>query len=810
LPHDKYAPKTLQSTAKPREIRQFLEVYEHLCTYHGITDEGEKCKGIVSYCTSKVAGLIEKIPSYVTGDFNQLVKDIRYFIDNDDNSYSLTQVESFTKQWRRKKLDSLESFKKYHRKFIELVGIAIGAGTIHQSQYNRYFWEGIHHTLRGRIEERMLIADPSLDTSVPFDMNKVIKAAEAILNRKRFDQHLLRNSGYHSSETDSEQEEYRPSQSLSDSEEDKDQEEENYNRSRKAHHKSKLAPPRPVTPPKPRHVVKKSNEDMMSKLTQQMGELKISIARSNAELHSFMGSARNQANPNQPFGVLSQKNPNLYNNNLPRRSQFNPPPAQFGQPSFNNRQPRRELPPHVSAPVGVSPNQQEPFCFGCGTLGHRIGQCNEIEALLKQGTIGKNAFGRFCWPDGTPVYKEKEESWLQAINKVLKRSNVIAMERQEESDEGEVEEIEVEREDSDASSEDQKDLGWSPRSISDSYALGAERNYGVSRMTRKQAQDYPLGRTQRMQEFPQRRNNEPLGRQGPPIHKTIYPNSHQSGPLRRPTPINVDQHKFEGKKDHQFLPMDIDQGPSEKPGNNHGKVTTNQGRGNVSKPSNPGPVPENVSSKITQKLMEKEITIRMDEIAQIAPSVRQDLLRALKEQRGVLRQGQERKERNENEKTVLWSSALGPFTEDLGEVKFDVRDDLPTISAQVGQAQMVAVIDSGSQVNVMSEKFMRKCCLPIRTDNTHQYRITGIDGGPAVCMGVIPEADILVTERKIPTTGEIVVVKNAIFDLILGRPWTTGNGANLLERPEGTYLEIWKGKKHYVVNVCPNLYRRVT
>ena len=96
LPHDKYAPKTLQSTARPREIKHFLEVYEHLCSFHGITDDAEKCKGIVNYCTSKVAGLIERTPAYTKGDFGQLIKDIKYFIDNDDDTYSLTQLEFLT------------------------------------------------------------------------------------------------------------------------------------------------------------------------------------------------------------------------------------------------------------------------------------------------------------------------------------------------------------------------------------------------------------------------------------------------------------------------------------------------------------------------------------------------------------------------------------------------------------------------------------------------------------------------------------------------------------------------------------------
>ena len=434
-----------------------------------------------------------------------------------------------------------------------------------------------------------------------------------------------------------------------------------------------------------------------------------------------------------------------------------------------------------------------------------MGQCPEIDALIQQGTIIRNAYGKLCWPDGSLIYRNRDESLVQAVNKAIKRSNIISMERKPESedeDDEEYETIEIDRHDSDASSDEQGDLGWSSKSVMGSYALGAERNPGVSKAMQRPVQNHVPSKAQGMKVLPKNRNTVRLDRQGPPIRNGMDPHSKQSGTPKRLTPFDVDQFKLERIHDSQFIPMDIDQGVPEKSGNNKGQITTNQGRSNVTKPPNPGPEEDKISTQIAQRIMGKEITIRLDEIAQIAPSVRQDLQRVLRELRVVSRPTQEKKEKTE--KTVLWSSTVEPLPQNLEKGKFDVRDDLPTVSARVGQATMMAIVDSGSQVNVMSEKYMRRCCLPVRTDNTHQYRITGIDGGPAMCIGIIPKATIFITEREIPTVGEIVVVKDAIFDLILGRPWTTGNGANLIEEPDGTYLELRNGEEHYSINVCPN------
>ena len=78
LPGAKYAPRTLTFKRRPHELTHFLEVYDHLCAHYHVTSEVEKCKGIVTYCTSKVGRTVEKLPSYIRGNYRELVKDLYY------------------------------------------------------------------------------------------------------------------------------------------------------------------------------------------------------------------------------------------------------------------------------------------------------------------------------------------------------------------------------------------------------------------------------------------------------------------------------------------------------------------------------------------------------------------------------------------------------------------------------------------------------------------------------------------------------------------------------------------------------------
>ena len=163
---------------------------------------------------------MEKFPTYVKGDFQGLTADLKYFLEGEDDFYDLAKVDAFTRKWRKRTVGSMKDFKRYHQKFLELVGRAIRADTIDQKESNRYFWEGLHKTMRRKIEDRLLMEDPRLDVTTPFKMKNVVAAAEAIFNRKRFNQHLISKKNYGSdTESDDEEEDIKPSHHQSDSEE---------------------------------------------------------------------------------------------------------------------------------------------------------------------------------------------------------------------------------------------------------------------------------------------------------------------------------------------------------------------------------------------------------------------------------------------------------------------------------------------------------------------------------------------------------------------------------------------------------------
>ena len=90
------------------------------------------------------------------------------------------------------------------------------------------------------------------------------------------------------------------------------------------------------------------------------------------------------------------------------------------------------------------------------------------------------------------------------------------------------------------------------------------------------------------------------------------------------------------------------------------------------------------------------------------------------------------------------------------------------------------------------------------TDGIERYKITGVNGGLARCIGIIPDAKIYVTDSELETVGELIVVKQSGFDLLLGRPWSTVNQAGLCEAAEGTYMSFLSKGTEYVINVAPD------
>ena len=814
---DKYAPsKQLSTNTVHTELSHFLDHYEHLCQHYEVHSSREKCKGLAGYCIPKLAKTIKTFPSYVQGDFEGLIEDLHYFMEGEDDSYNFAKVDLFTKKWRKKPVGSLENFKRYHRKFLELVGRAIGSGLIDQKEYNRHFWGGIHRSLRKRIEDRLLVINPNLDVSVPVEMSNVIKAVANIFNRKRFDQHLLSKEEYES-DTDTEGEVRKPSRVLSDSEEseDEDSEDDDIPRKRSARRKTSF-PSLPKSFPRSEPPSsKKPARDEIAQLTEQLKDLKLFVMQKVPEFRNSRNPPQNQHQNSNPYYNPPPRNSSQYN-----RPTFNPPPQSNQRPPYGNQPPpspktqftntsyhnrsQRDVPPRMSQNQSAGP-PQDPYCHGCGKYGHNLRYCTELNTLVNQGMIMRNHMGKITWPDGSFIIRDPDEPFILSINRTLKRSNVVRAEVNDIGT-GEIYDyIGVEREESDASSDEQENLHWTSGTVADCYAVGADRNPRVSRDARRTVQFNTPSIPKRVQEFSKMRDTVHPGNQNLPIQNSRNLNSNQPRNITRLTPFDVNQHKFEGKFDHQFLPMDVDQHLPKEPGNEVAKVSTNQPRPSVPKTPNPGTIADKVSTDIIQEVLKKDVTVQLGQLLEISPNVRRNLQSAVKGQSVALRQTVDQKEPSGVDgKSFFGSNVWQPLSNKEDGSEVETRDDLLMVSARIGNIPLTGVIDSGYQANIINEKYARACGLPIQVGGLEKIKISGVNGGLAKCVGVIPEAAIYVTDSQLETTGKLLVIEDAAFKLLLGRPWGTRNKIGIREANEGTYLSFDSKGERYEINVSPS------
>jgi hypothetical protein len=82
-----------------------------------IEDSKEKYKGVLQYCEPKMARTTRTWPSHKTQDYDDLIKNIRYFYRTTKGSYSISKVLSFIQKWQSCKISTMDDFVYYHRKY---------------------------------------------------------------------------------------------------------------------------------------------------------------------------------------------------------------------------------------------------------------------------------------------------------------------------------------------------------------------------------------------------------------------------------------------------------------------------------------------------------------------------------------------------------------------------------------------------------------------------------------------------------------------------------------------------------------------
>ena len=814
-PNTRKAPPTF--SGEPDELEPFLESFHRVCIKHNITSSQDQYKGLIQYCTPKLAKTLRSFPSHKEQSFDTLLEELDYFYGNKEPTYNVANVEAFSTKWRSRKITTLNQFVLYHRKYQELVGKAREEGWLSKWDYNRYFWEGLHRDLRRKIEDRMLAADPDLDIGVPFKLKEVASYANKILTPRRFDQHLIDHTVYHSSDTEPEEEppKQRTRKEVFESEsedvitpapkrqvkhkkqkkdESSDHDSDNsiqplYTGKHKAN--TRTAPP--VTPDRAKE------EEEFKQLIKKMTAMDISDPEYRAlyieTIHKNPEIKDGLRRPvSRPFNQPSYPPPQQFQRNIP------PPPF------------RREQPPH-SQPGGYSTpvqDRRDVYCFACGMRNHQMRDCRQLNGLLNQGTINKNPHsGRLEWPDGSRIMKDANETWIQAIEGT-KQANFVRLSNHVHDPDSVYSYIGVDREEDDASTDEQEELGWSSGQVTDCQAFSAERAERVSKNARRKVQFNTPNIPQRMEKFPSSREDHCTGRKHFPPQKDVNLDSNQTRNAGRIMPIDTHKNKFEGKMDDQFLPMQTDQQIVAKSSDNPRKDPTHEQRPNIIKVTNPGSDKGKEISTITQGILDLPLTISVKEACSISPSLRRELGNAVKVTREVSPPTQEK------------MSLMGELASDESDCDHGEPDSYPApaildelmlgkskdglmkVPVRIGQVRMTGVYDTGAQVNLISRDLVEAAGLPWSRSKQSRTRLVGVDGKVTRCAGKVPMTKIIIGETELPTYGEIHVLPNPGVELLLGRTWQTLNLTGSNEEPSGSIVKFRSKGEEFRMNTNPN------
>ncbi|KAL1684627.1 hypothetical protein GGG16DRAFT_106850, partial [Schizophyllum commune] len=113
-----------------------------------------------------------------------------------------------------------------------------------------------------------------------------------------------------------------------------------------------------------------------------------------------------------------------------------------------------------------------------------------------------------------------------------------------------------------------------------------------------------------------------------------------------------------------------------------------------------------------------------------------------------------------------------------------------------------AIIDTGSQLNVMRESLAQKILAGMPLDTAGALTMNDANGGEGYISGVMNQISLEL--GPICTKTDIYLGAKVPFDLLLGRPWQRGNKISIDERDEGTYLifrDQETGAKRYELRV---------
>lgn len=470
-------------------------------------------------------------------------------------------------------------------------------------------------------------------------------------------------------------------------------------------------------------------------------------------------------------------------------------------------------------------SSNERRCFLCDKTGaHRLGitNCPELQALIGEGFIKYNEQGKIVKKDGSPLPRAMSGSGgiakmlrdeRMADRGKMKETNAVA------SGSSYTNHVELLYEGRSVLSEQRTELAFSNNNAA----------YPVTRsqQNRKDARMDPLKRGAQKDKAPEippvpdRRQANNLPPQKPPVTQDVQ--MKDPPPQSRPHPSNTEQ----GWKDHAKARKD--NVPKQNDEANKTKGNGFYFSSNVQDSIN--------SDEVQERILNTEVTLTLKEVLGVSSDLQKrfgNLVKTKRVEKQVKNslilqdyQYDEDRERmarvsetvwiNPDEATDIPDVSDAPFVSANTQLSFDssndvilnvathyansaVPVDIPNtlafttgrFEARMAGHKVTFMIDTGSELNLISEAFYRRTSLPMELDGV-RWSLKGVNGDAVPLVGLLRNVEVEVGGHRFDHHFFVSSEGTGNQDVILGQPWLIWFSANIGYTRKGSMLvKLWK------------------
>ena len=746
------------------EVKRFLQRYNDITTTYNASST-QKCERVIDYCSPKVRRLVESLRSYIRKDWDTLQQDFLKYYDASrrDTRYIIRDLQQLVKDWKHRSIKNLTHWRQYERKFMTIAGWLHAKKKIGDEEQSAYFWHGINKKLKNLIENRLLMKDPSPSVTQAFPMSSVISIAEELFERDRFDFNLA------DSDTDLPDWNGLSSDTSSDEDSSSDSEQESYQRH--SHTKKKIKKKSKIDDHSDSDGHGRRNRFSRGLSSSKTARMPLeSLKHKDQKKADVKGKPPLSKHTNMPFqqqsdveqlikqlGRMSLDDPQ-YSLTYYKAIKLDPtvvqcvspPSLQRSQPSRNQAANSNAAKPGINSGNQLRGSNRPPLtCYGCGEAGHGLRDCPHIIDLINRGVVSRDRFGKIVFRDGTPVQRGMGETIVQAANRrQIAQTNFVEISNLSEYYQSDSEDQEM---DVMVAEKGPKLITKTRKAVFDGVAVPRSTWKGKENTIPSQPQARPLGN-----------RNGPFTRsQGPPMpSETASPSIASKGPQQIvQVPVDVRQPRQTEIPDVEM--RDIS---SKKPFPNDKSIPRAKVQSRQSQ----------VSSQVGQfqvvnSILNTPVTLKVGEVLATSKELTEQLA-----------------------SMIRLKNIKQPAVPSQTLYSADDRALLIKIPLECDGRQVSAIIDTGSQLNVVSKNISEKIIkrpvnsyftATMKDANGGAGKLEGkIDNVPLRCGGVLTKATLFVGQQ-LP------------FDLLLGRPWQKNNLVSIEERPNGTYVVFRSHKK---------------